>query len=50
MRSIWFHRDILEEATLAEYPHDFTEKTTIALDFSDISKSYAEKMDNLSTV
>jgi hypothetical protein len=35
---------------LAEYPHDFTEKTTIALDFSDISKSYAEKMDNLSTV
>ena len=44
------YSEMLEEATLAEYPQSFTGKTTIALDFSDISKPYAEKMDNLSTV
>ena len=44
------YSEMLEAATLAEYPHDFTEETTIALDFSDITKPYAEKMENLATV
>ena len=44
------YSEILEKATLAEYPYDFTEETTIALDFSDLSKPYAEKMDNLAIV
>ena len=41
---------MIEKVTLAEYPHVFTEETTIALDFSDLTKPYAEKMENLATV
>jgi hypothetical protein len=44
------YSEMLEVTTVAEYPNNFTEDTTIALDFSDISKPYAEKMDNLTTV
>ena len=44
------YSEMLEAATLSEYPHDFTEETTIALDFSDITKPYAEKMENLAIV
>ena len=44
------YSEMLEKATLAEYPYDFTDETTIALDFSDLTKPYAEKMENLATV
>ena len=44
------YSEMLEKATFTEYPHDFSESTTIALDFSDITKPYAEKMENLATV
>lgn len=44
------YSEMLEKATLTEYPHNFSESTTIALDFSDITKPYAEKMENLTPV
>jgi hypothetical protein len=44
------YSEMLEEATLSEYTRDFTEDTTIALDFSDITKPYAEKMEYLASV
>jgi len=44
------YSEMLEDATLSEYIRDFTEDTTIALDFSDITKPYAEKMEHLTSV